>query len=635
MRNLKKLFFLVLLLTLTIQLVGCKQNKSYDMEPIQTRRNFLSVLKQYRERQPLFDFSMQEKATDDGVAFDSSNNGGSNDYSKTNTQVAGIDEADVVKTDGAYIYSISQGRVLITRAYPLSQAGSVKTLEVDDNFVPSSLYIDEEHLVVIGNKYDIGENKFAEDDVYYYHTNLGTRIYVYDKRHLDEAIHTLDFDGYRLTTRKIGDEVILITNKYVNVYDDDIKDDKILPQYQVNEESKTIGYDDIHYQDGTYPSGVVTIFKFDVKNPEESLDYFTYLGQSNTVYVSHDNVYVAQQVYSYNRVGILEGSVKDQEQVVQESKTFVSKVNYEEDLTLVNSIYVKGVIRNQFMMDEHKGDFRITTTRGNTWDDTSTNNLYVYDENLNEKGKLEGLAKGESIQSTRFMGDRVYLVTFKQVDPFFVIDASNPSDPTLLGELKIPGFSTYLHPYDEQHIIGFGFEADLNGRTTGLKISLFDVTDPGKPIEKFKEVMTYEEMGYSHSEVTYNHKALLFDKSKNIIAFPFSSNSYEVVTTFKDGKMVQTHEYTFSQEYLVYGLDLTNGFEMRATITHFDEGKSQDYYYLNEISRGLYIDDYLYTVSESKVVVHDLENLELVQKIALPVSDQPVYHYYPYYRFMD
>ncbi|CAK4820236.1 unnamed protein product, partial [Aphanomyces euteiches] len=185
-------------------------------------------------------------------------------------------------------------------------------------------------------------------------------------------------------------------------------------------------------------------------------------------------------------------------------------------------------------MDEYGGYFRIATTTGEAWrndEQTTKNNVYVLNEALEITGKLENLAPGERIYSTRFMGNRAYIVTFKQVDPLFVIDLTHPQAPKVLGSLKIPGFSDYLHPYDENHIIGFGKDTvEMSngnggiagvGSTTafyqGMKIALFDVTDVSHPIEMFKE--SIGDRG-TDSELLHNPKALLFNKEKGLLAFP-------------------------------------------------------------------------------------------------------------------
>lgn len=224
--------------------------------------------------------------------------------------------------------------------------------------------------------------------------------------------------------------------------------------------------------------------------------------------------------------------------------------------------------------------------------------MYVLDKNLRVVGKIDNIAKGERIYSARFIGKRLYLVTFKELDPFFVIDLEDPHNPKVLGYLKIPGYSTYLHPYDENHIIGFGRDAeDLNEEYAiplGLKIAMFNVEDVKNPKELFKIIIGGKG---TYSELLNNHKALLFDKSKNIFAFP-------VEVYDKKG-----HNFTGA---FVYSIDLKEGFVLRGKILHeIGDG------YCEEIDRLLYIGDVLYSVSNSMIKASSLESFKEIARLRL------------------
>lgn len=599
-------------------------------ETIDSRSKFLKIIEDYNKsvREPFYerfgsiaeDLAVGDEANS---ARDESVNPSSNssaDYSKTNTQVEGVDEADVVKTDGQAIYHLSQGRLLITTAYPLEEAGETIVIPYPETFQPSSLYVDDNHVIVIGSSMKMDESGYV-----YRYSRQSTVIYVYEKGHYDEAVTEYAFDGYQVSTRKIDDTLILVIQKYLPIHDETaIMNNAILPSYEVDGETSIIGYNEIHYQSQVIPNQLTTIFKINIHT--KKVDHFSYLGMTDHVYMNESSIYLASVVYQFR---ILPAITSRSTETVQ--TTLVTKVDLREGLTSVGSVKVNGFINNQFMMDEYKGNFRITTTSGNRWSGDSVNNLYIYDANLNLIGKVEGLAKGETIQSTRFVGDRVYMVTFRQIDPFFVIDASDPINPVVLGELKIPGFSTYLHPYDENHVIGLGFEADPEtGWTTGLKMALYEVSDPTHPIEKFKHVMLYEALGYSSSEVTYNHKALLFSKEKGIIAFPFNSTQYIPRNEVVDGINTRVYyDYIRQQFYKVFSIDLENGFDEQASISHFEveNGENSRWNKFN-IDRGIYIDNYLYTVSPSTIQVHDLANYQKLLTIDLPYDDEVNHWWY-------
>jgi len=291
-------------------------------------------------------------------------------------------------------------------------------------------------------------------------------------------------------------------------------------------------------------------------------------------------------------------------------------------------------------MDEYNNYFRIATTVGEVWGGNSKNNIYVLDENLNLTGKLEDLAPGEKIYSSRFIGNRGYLVTFKKVDPLFVIDLKDPSEPKILGKLKIPGYSDYLHPYDENHIIGVGKEAiDADSELVqqrnldfawyqGVKIALFDVSDVENPKELSKVVIG--DRG-TDSYALQDHKAFLFDKSKNLLVLPITLAEIKGEKTADN----QYGEFVFQGAY-VYRLTLEDGFEFKGRITHYEDNETflKSGYYLYgggfNIQRSLYMDNTLYTISNSMIKANNLDNLDEINSVNLPY-EQPHYGYYEYW----
>jgi uncharacterized secreted protein with C-terminal beta-propeller domain len=235
--------------------------------------------------------------------------------------------------------------------------------------------------------------------------------------------------------------------------------------------------------------------------------------------------------------------------------------------------------------------------------------------NLTAVGKLENLAVTERIYSARFLGNKAYLVTFRQMDPFFVLDLSNPAEPKVAGELKILGYSSYLHPYDENHIIGLGMENNI------VKLSLFDVTNVNAPTE----IARYAVQGdYSSSDALYEPKAFLFDKAKQLLVIPVSITQYGVVDG--DGAVppsgkdvgIAPMQGGYWQGAYVFKLTLT-GFELEGGVTH-QENTSQQYYYGDynqNVNRALYIGNTLYTVSNAKVKLNNLTDLTQIAEIKL------------------
>jgi len=290
---------------------------------------------------------------------------------------------------------------------------------------------------------------------------------------------------------------------------------------------------------------------------------------------------------------------------------------------------------NQFSMDENREYLRIATTTGSTWgtgQNMSQNNVYVLDESMSIVGRIENIAPGERIYSARFMGDRAYLVTFKNTDPLFVLDLKKPTEPKILGALKIPGYSDYLHPYDENHLIGFGKDTieienkNAQGEVVstqayyqGMKLALFDVSDVHNPQELYKEIIG--DRG-TESELLRNHKALLFDKEKELLAFPVTVMKIPAEQKEKDANAIMYGQFAYQGAY-IYQLNLKDGFTLRGRITHLSEedllkAGYRSYNRENEVKRILYIGDTLYTLSDGMVKAHGLVDLVERKAVQLP-----------------
>ncbi len=319
----------------------------------------------------------------------------------------------------------------------------------------------------------------------------------------------------------------------------------------------------------------------------------------------------------------IQESLDDYDAKIQEEtlKTVIHKIEINSDGLIEYSSRgeVPGRLLNQFSMDEHGDRFRVATT-SEYWTQSRGsvlhNNVYVLDGKMEIVGELEGIAKGESIYAARFMGDRLYLVTFERIDPFFVIDLSD-DDPKVLGELKLPGYSNYLHPYDDDHVIGIGKETKENQyggvEILGVKVALFDVSDVSNP-----ELVDVYEIGGSgtDSEVLYDHKALLFDKSKNVLSIPVSIvPQYSEPTYTDDGKYIQPKIW---RGFYVFGVDPQDGFSLKGQIEHFND--VNDYYYGYGVygSRSFYIENVLYTVTLNNLIkMNDLTSLEEINELEI------------------
>ena len=599
-------------------------------------------------------------AADSGASKNSTNV----DYGTTNVQVQGVDEADTVKTDGKYIYQIQEQKVVISEVYPSDDMKVVKKLNFQKEFWPQEFYVDSNHLVVIGNSNE--EVPLTQEEQKKLRIDQGPEVEIYppsrvrgmlkaivydisDKSKIKE-LRQIELEGNYLSSRKIGTTIYFVANKFVDYYILEQGGDPSVPVYRDStdgNELKKIAYQDICYFPEAVEPNYLMVAGIDLAELDRKVEIATYLGAGQNIYASKDNLYVAVPQYEKVDQPEKKSETANPDTPVQSNQsdqsTSTSKIAIdmmpirpvnvdtviykfalnEGEIKYLTKGQVPGTIINQFSMDEHKGYFRIATTQGDAWntDQKSTNSVYILNQNLKKTGKIENIAPGERIYSVRFMGEKGYMVTFKTVDPLFVIDLKDPKAPKILGSLKIPGYSDYLHPYDENHIIGFGKETievkqkDGSGKEQpmtfylGLKIAIFDVSDVSKPKELFKEVIGGRG---TESELLYNHKALLFSKEKNLLAFPITvMNSPK--TMYDSAGFPQYGEFAFEGAY-VYNLDLEQGFKLKGKISHLDstDYNKGGYGYGGgrNIQRLLYVEEDLYTVSSELIKVNDLTDLK-------------------------
>ncbi|MGE5392052.1 MAG: beta-propeller domain-containing protein [Deltaproteobacteria bacterium] len=564
------------------------------------------------------------------------NNAKADEYSKTNTQVEGVDEADVIKTDGNYIYQVNRNRILIISAQNPAKMQVLSKLEFNENdFAPQEIYIDKTKLVVIGHTYiNIPGPCYQASGVQakcppVYYNRQSTRALVYDIQNKSQLkkIRELEIEGSYVSSRKIGDTLYLISNE--NIYYAN-SDDIMIPYYKdtaAGSQPISIGYNQLRYfPDHIYPA-FINIAAINTANTGQKAQVETYLGNAENIYASTGNLYIAASTYQQ----VVRPLVKDSAASSQQLTTLYKFSLKASGIAYSGKGEVPGTILNQFSMDEDKGYFRIATTTGEVWgtgSNISKNNVYVLNSDMKLVGRLEDIAPGEKIYSTRFMGDRAYMVTFKKVDPFFVISLKNPAKPYILGKLKIPGYSDYLHPYDENHIIGFGkdtIETKIdNGRDSmafyqGLKVAVFDVTDVNNPKEMSKVIIG--DRG-TDSELLYNHKALLYSREKKLLAFPVTVMKIRESDKGKDISNWPAYGSFEFQGAYIYQIDLQKGLQFKGRITHVSQEellKAGDSWYDSDknIERIIYIGNNLFTLSPSQIQANAWSSLRLTGKLDL------------------
>ena len=529
------------------------------------------------------------------------NDEGSDDYSETNNQVIGVDEMDNVVTDGKYIYSLDDNGVNITLAYTnvlgvealsnfMNIDYEVVTGECQPQINVEGLYVDDDYLVVIGSEVTnvCSEIEVPEEDPNYDLKSVQSiivRVYSIDDDFFLESEYAVS--GRFLGTRKIDDNLIVVTNTFLPLEKDDIVIDDYLPFYQANGVKVNAEYEDIIYTEGTYPNSYTSFYSLDLDHNQVDMEII--LGdRAYNLYVSSNNIYLAGTIYYFAPMAEL----INLEDPISETKTAIQKIAINgANLNYDSMGVVEGYTLNQFSMDEYKGNLRIATTSSGS--DSINNRLFVLDEDLDEISKIENLGKvGERIKSVRFVEDYGYVVTFLQTDPFYIINMVNSKLPYVEGELEIPGFSSYLQPLNNNYMLGIGF-GDNSGGTNGLKLSIYDISNKTTPVIFSEVIFDYEEFGWINSTATYNHKDLLVSISKGIIALPFSSYNYD-----ETGR-------EYSSGILVYNFDEVLGLTYSGYVQHEEHSDEEIYVY-----KSKFIDSFFYTISNKYIQVARIDNPE-------------------------
>lgn len=587
---------------------------------------------------------------DNSEAADSSENltaenasaASSTDYTSTNVQVEGVDEGDVVKTDGENIYQISEDRVVISEAagdrtrelasFSLDEnqddssstdevaPSDTTTSDTADTTVdtapsypqsyPTELYIEGDILAVIhglSNVIPLESESTQDDDAGSSwrggYGSESTQVAFYDVTDPTDPslITTLGQGGYYSSSRLYDGVLYLISNYYIYDFDnaDQQKPETYAPALYQDGEAALVEAKDICIipeYDATAYTVVSTINIADASR----YDTKSVLGGNGVVYMNQDGLYIANSVYETIESEPYNESVYTITDYTNTTTTRITRFSLGRGTIEVGaSGKVAGSLLNQFSLDEYEDHLRVVTTnndysyrilRDETFgvesyeydeeESLSTNALYVLDQNLKTVGSIEGLAEDERVYSVRFDGPVGYFVTFKQVDPLFTVDLANPEQPEILSALKIPGFSQYLHVYSPGRLFGLGMAADEDtGATQGMKLSMFDTTDPLNVTEK-----TQESTDTGYSEALYNHKAVCIAPERDTIGFPTEN------------------------AYAVYGYSDEEGFYLRKEI-------ALPTYAYN--TRAFYAGDYFYVCNSSSIGVFSLDTFAEVTWITI------------------
>lgn len=558
-------------------------------------------------------------------------------YSTTNIQVTGVDEADIIKTDGKYIYIASGNKVYIIKAYPPENAEIINTLNF--NATVRGLFINKERLVIITSttsyvRIMIEKNKTISIPKIPYQI-INTTILIYDTSNIVKPIliNSINATGSYVTSRMINNYVYVIVQQYIS------SDIIILPEINGIQVKPT----QIKYIVGESGHQFTTIIAINISNREYRSEVYL-LEASSYIYVSPRNLYILipkwlkpEEILDKlveailpilpSKIGkkvtdIMKSNLEIREKYVKimntisewfnnlsskerekytqklmqaiaevisshwHESTAIYKFSLDKlEVKLTAQSTIPGRVLDQFSMDEYNNHFRIATTtskseviNGQITRLVTSNAIYILNEKLEIIGKIEDIAVEERIYAARYLGNIMFLVTFRRIDPLFGIDLSNPTEPKIIGYLKIPGYAEYLHPYKDKYLIGIGMHTDEEGRVKGIKISLFDISNPEDIKEKSKITME----GRFWSSLFSDHKAFMINEEKQYFTFPIEGEKRGVVV-----------------------IEIKNGeLQLKGIIEH------------ENAQRTVYIENYIYTTSPNQIKILT-ENLTPIKTIKL------------------
>ncbi|AYC28676.1 beta-propeller domain-containing protein [Paenisporosarcina cavernae] len=566
-----------------------------------------------------------------GIVYESGDSTSSNesasaekgDYSTTNNQVDGVDEGDIVKTDGNVLYSLEENRVHISDITNPTAMKKLHTIKMDQYTYPSHLFLEGQTLIILANKSTWMNNEeegaARKENPMIMPMRSATTAMIYDVSTPSNPNLVREFstEGYLQGARLADNTFYFITSVTPNFWamEDDTELRPMTTDSKLGSNPSPMETNDLSILPGSIEPSYTVITSFDLTKPVENVvETKGYLGGSQSLYMSKQNLYLTASIYE--DTASTQGGPAIEIWNPSESDTEIFKFTLDGSaVKFMASARVDGMLLNQFSMDEYNDHFRVVTTEGFAWNEEkpSKNNLFILDGGLKQVGSIEGLADGERIYSARFMGDKAYMVTFKQTDPLFVFDVSNPVAPKVLGELKIPGFSNYIHPLDDTHLIGFGFETEMVDTdwsdepmlmTGGMKISLFDVTDLENPKEQDTEIIGGPG---TYSQLQHDHKALFQHQERGLYGFPVSLYEGEMGgnSTFK------------GEGALVYQIDVSSGITKKADLIRPLNNGQQYEDWQKSVQRMIYSKDTLYTVSMSEVKSYDLDTFQPISQLNL------------------
>ena len=572
-------------------------------------------------------------AIDESVKLDAA----SGDFSQTNIQEAGVDEADRVKTDGTFMYIADQGKIDIVKVVPPDAMSVISTVDVNGRI--GEIYLFNDILVVLFvPDDDAGETGPTPERIgtieigmpYWLPINSQAGVMLVDVSDPSDpnTIRTVVVDGLLVSSRLTSGKLHIVQqflpdlpplelncdgteedcNAAINANRQSLSDltlEDLIPSYETYDgngnllsSGRFIAPDDFYQPDDPQGGSIVSLMTLNLNDPDQAFQSVGIIADAHLVYASTESLYLGATLW--NAEPLSEGPYDQRLQtVIHKFDLAGDRVNH------LGSGNVQGKVLNQFSLGEYQGILRIATTTGERWWGNNGLSNHVYclqatDGSLEIIGKIEGLAPGENLYSARFIGARGFLVTFVRIDPLFTLDLSDPTDPKVVGELKVPGYSDYIHPLGENHLLTVGKDVKLQDGMAwyqGVQLSIFDISDFGDPALLHKEIIGAR--GTS-SQALYNHKAFTFWAENDLLAIPIALYEYEN----EPDNSWHRGSHTFSGLY-VYRTTAESGFEFLGRID--TEPSAMTY---PDWTRSVFIDDSVYAIKRNAVRSADIDDIE-------------------------
>lgn len=555
---------------------------------------------------------------------------GQENYSGTNLQETGVDESDVVKNDGTYIYVAGSDTItIVSAADPMKIISAIKV-----NGTVDSMYLYNTDMLIIlytpeayqGTPWiETTRSDIATIGIPYWipvQVKTGVAFYDISDRNQPEELKTIETDGYLVSSRRIDNRLHIVQQFLPSLPSPDVLEEEIdnmtvedlMPFYSdvTGGDGESSEVQLVEPQNFYHPStdgggSMVTIMTFDLDDPALTFASTGIVADASIVYASTQSLYCTSTYWNWMDTA--------SDQPVEQTMVYKFDLSGNQ-ATGQGYMSINGRVLNQFSLGEYDGVLRIATTTGYSWDTTTTSENHIYciqsrNEELDVAGSLHGVAPGEELYSARFTGTRGYLVTYVTTDPLFTLDLSDPANPRVAGELEIPGYSSYIQPYGDNYLITIGKDAIVQEGFAwyqGVQLSIFDVSDFDSPKLLYKEVIG--DRG-TNSEALYNHKAFTFWETNGLLALPVDLYEYQAAPSSPS----DYGEFEFSGLY-VYRVSTDQGFQKIGQISVSSD--LSEYWYYGGWTRGMFIDDKVYAVTPSTVFSAKVEDIEgTIQSLAI------------------